>query len=320
MKICFIINPKSGPTTFQRQVEKATSYLLKLGHEVAVVETQRRGDGTELARQAAESRFDIGVAVGGDGTVNEVCNGLANTETALAVLPAGTANVYAADVKIPIWHPLNPDAVLKGADIIVKGQEHRIDLGRVRLEDGTSRYFLMWCGIGLDAAISQARIAVGKKNPRPLGYAAWIMSSVMVTYDFIGTRATIVTDEVVLRERILMAVISNGQLYGRMWRLAPEAKMDDGLLDVGVLAGQRWPEVIKHFIGVTFRQHMKAPNFYLHRTTHLSLETREALPVHVDAETVGMTPVEIDIVPLALKVIVPRNAPLRLFKHLSRAN
>ena len=103
MRIFFILNPKSGPTTFQKQVEKATNYLLKLEHEVTLVETQKRGDATELAQQAAQEGFDVAVAVGGDGTVNEVCNGLANTETALAVLPAGTANVYAADVKIPIW-------------------------------------------------------------------------------------------------------------------------------------------------------------------------------------------------------------------------
>lgn len=315
MKICFIVNPKSGPTTFQKQVEKAANYLLKLEHQVTLVETQGRGDAIELAGQAAQEGFDIAVAVGGDGTVNEVCNGLVNTETALAVLPAGTANVYAADVKIPIWHPLKPDAVLKGADIIANGQQRRIDLGRVRLEDGTSRYFLMWCGIGLDAAISQARISVNK-NVRPLSYAAWLLSSVMVTYDFIGTRATIVTDDLVLRERILMTVVSNGQLYGRMWRLAPEAKMDDGLLDVGVLAGQRWPEVIKHFIGVTFQQHMKAPNFYLRRTKHLALSTRDALPVHVDAETVGTTPVEVEVAPLALKIIVPAHAPARLFDSL----
>jgi YegS/Rv2252/BmrU family lipid kinase len=313
MKICFIINPKAGPTTFQRQIEKATSHLLKRGHEIAVVETQKKGDATELARQAAQDRFDVGVAVGGDGTVNEVCNGLVNTETALAVLPAGTANVYAADVKIPIWNPLNPEAIRKGAEIIVKGRQRRIDLGRVRLEDGSSRYFLMWCGVGLDAAISQAKVSVGK-NARPLGYAAWAISSVMVTYDFIGTRATIETDDGTLHERILMAVISNGQLYGRMWRLAPEAKMDDGLLDVGILAGQRWPEVLKHFVGATFGRHIKAPNFHLHRTQHLFLSAREALPVHVDAETVGMTPIEVDVAPLALKIIVPPNAPPRLFK------
>ncbi len=311
MKIFFIVNPQAGFGEFQKQVTRAADHLRKQGCEVERSETKQAGDGVHLAQQAVERGFDVAVAVGGDGTVNEVCNGLVDSDTALGVLPAGTANVYAADVGIPIWWPLNPDAVIKGAEIILTGQRRQIDLGRVQLADGRSRYFLMWCGIGLDAAITQAK----QPNPvRSLSYASWIVAGVLITFDFLGTRATLVTDSGAFKERILMAVVSNGQLYGRIWRMAPQAKMDDGLLDVAIMAGHGWPSAIKHMVGLTLKQHIKDPDFHLDRTRHLSVSARDELPVHVDAETIGTTPVEIDIAPQALKIVVPQNAPSRLFQ------
>jgi diacylglycerol kinase family enzyme len=90
--------------------------------------------------------------------------------------------------------------------------------------------------------------------------------------------------------------------------------MDDGLLDAAIMIGHRWPSTIKHLVGLTFGQHVKDPDFHLYRTAHLSLSAKEALPVHVDAETVGVTPVEIDVVPNTLDIVIPTNAPARLFE------
>lgn len=312
MKICLIINPKAGPSSFKKQLKQAQQHLIDLGCQVTCVETQGVGDATRLAQQAAREGFDIAVAIGGDGTVNEVCNGLAGTDTALGVLPAGTANVYAAEMGIPIWHPLNPEAIIKAADIIAHGQRRKIDLGQLQLADGTSRYFLMWCGVGIDAAVTQKKRSDNKS--RSLSYITWIVSGLLIVYDFLGTPATITIDHGTTRKRIMLAVMNNGQLYGRVWRLAPQAKMDDGLLDVGIMTGHRWPSLLKLLVGVTLRRHAKDPDFYLYRTAKLSLSTRDPLPVHVDAETIGMTPIEVEVVPLALSVIIPQNAPSRLFE------
>jgi diacylglycerol kinase (ATP) len=312
MRACFIVNPAAGTGGFQKLVREAAVYLQQFDCAVELVETQAKGHATTLAQQAAADGFDVAVAVGGDGTVNEVCNGLAGTETALGVLPAGTANVYAADVGIPIWWPLNPRAVNNAAKIIVTGQRRRIDLGRLKLPDDSQRYFLMWCGIGLDAAISQA---LKPGETRRLGMAAWVISGLMVAIDFMGTRATLITDQGLVRERVLMAVVSNGQLYGRIWRMAPEAKMDDGLLDVAVMTGHSWPATAKHLAGLTLRRHIKDPNVHLLQTTSISLIARDPLPVHVDAEPVGITPIEIEVAPQSLSIIIPLDAPKQLFKQ-----
>ncbi len=312
MKVCFVVNPAAGFGGFRKLVLNAIAHLTELGCTIKRVETSGPGEATILTQKAVDEGFEVVVAVGGDGTINEVCNGLVNTEVALAVLPAGTANVYAADVGIPIWWPLNPEAVNSAAEIVVTGQRRQIDVGRLTLENGTSRYFFMWCGIGLDAAISKARQASPTQVKR-LSYVSWFVSSLMVIFDFMGTPATIKTDEGTVHRRILLAVASNGQLYGRVWRMAPEAKMDDGLLDIGLMVGHGWRETIKHGLGLTFRPHIKDPNFHLSRTSRLSLSAKHPLPVHVDGETIGTTPIEIEIVPHALKVIVPKNAPKRLF-------
>jgi len=91
--------------------------------------------------------------------------------------------------------------------------------------------------------------------------------------------------------------------------------MDDGLLDVAIMMGHGWPSTVKHMAGLTFGQHVKDPDFHLYRSKLFSLAAREVLPVHVDAEPVGTTPVEIEVVPQALSVIVPQNAPQNLFAH-----
>ncbi|MEM7347899.1 MAG: diacylglycerol kinase family protein [Chloroflexota bacterium] len=312
MRICFIVNPVSGIGNFQKLVGKAIDHLDEQGHEVQRVETQAAGDATQLAQTAANDYFDTVVAVGGDGTINEVCNGLAGTDTALAVFPAGTANVYAAEMRIPIWSPLKPDAVLKAAKIVTDGQRRRIDLGRLYLPDGTSRYFLMWAGIGLDAAINQEERDRSKKN-KSLSYASWIVSGFLTAFDFMGTPATLVLDSQVVKERVIMAVVSNGQLYGRVWRMAPKAKMDDGLLDIGMMTGHRWPATLRQSIGITLKQHVRDPKFHLYRTQRLILSATDPLPVHVDAETIGTTPIEIEVAPSALAVVIPQNAPKQLF-------
>ncbi|MDM8529400.1 diacylglycerol kinase family lipid kinase [Anaerolineales bacterium HSG24] len=313
MKVLFIVNPKSGFSGFRKQVGQAIAHLAEFGYLIKRVETSGPGDATKLAQQAIEEEYDITVAVGGDGTINEVVNGLAGSNTALAVLPAGTANVYAADVGIPIGSLINPDAIKKAVEVLATGQRRRIDLGRLTLADGTSRYFLMWSGVGLDAAISEAKKS-NIRSSRSLGYMAWFMATMMLLFEFRGNPATLEMDNETIQERLIVAVASNGQLYGRVWRFAPEAKLDDGLLDVGVMVGHRWWQILKHGISLTLRRHIQDTNFHLHRTKSLTIRTKYPMPVHVDGETIGNTPITVEVVPAALDVIVPDNVPGRLFK------
>ena len=310
MKACLILNPAAGPRDFHQQLDQAAEHLRAHGWEVESLHTAQRGDATRLAHQAADAGYDVAVAVGGDGTVNEVVNGLAGSPTALGVIPAGTANVYAADVGIPAWNPLHPNAVHDAAEIVHAGQRRQIDLGRVQLGDGRQRYFLMWCGVGLDAAISQE---IHTEDTRRLGPAAWVITAAMVAVNFMGTPGTVTVGARSRRGRVLWAVTSNGQLYGLLWRIAPDAKLDDGLLDLAVFEGYGVLSTVRHFAGLTLRRHALDPSFYLYRGRSMTIKTRKPLPVHVDAEPIGTTPVRIEVAPRCLNVVLPTHLPSHLF-------
>ncbi len=310
MNACVILNPAAGPRDFHRQLNKAVEYLHTHGWEVKLLETKEKGDATRLARQAVDAECDVAIAVGGDGTINEVVNGLAGSNTALGIIPAGTANVYAADVGIPIWNPLRPNAVRMAAEIIHTGQRRKIDLGQVQLADGRQRYFFMWCGVGLDAAISQE---VRAEDTRRLGVAAWVIAGVMVALNYMGTRGNVSVDDQKGRKRVMWAVISNGQLYGRLWRIAPRAKMNDGILDLTVFEGHGVPSTIRHLAGLTLGQYARDPTVHFYRGRSFVIQTRKPLPIHVDAEPVGTTPVKIKVAPCSLNVVLPPRLPAHLF-------
>jgi YegS/Rv2252/BmrU family lipid kinase len=268
-----------------------------------------------LAREAAHRGDDVAIAVGGDGTLNEVMNGLVGSETALGILPAGTANVFAAELHIPIPAPLLPNTLKKAAECLVSGRTRRIDVGKAIFSNGKMRYFLLWAGVGIDAAISQAVETERHLHPyrRALGMLAWLFAGLAVMWDFRGKRMHIKLDHKVINRRVISTTINNSQLFARFWRLAPEAKLDDGLLDIVVMEGYDTRSSIKHALLVTFGRHTQDPEDHIYRTRRISLETKEPMPVHLDAEVAGYTPVRIEVVPQTLKIILPHNAPQHLF-------
>lgn len=312
MKVCLILNPAAGPTDFHRQLNKAVEHLRSYGWDVNLLETMEKGDATRIARRAADEGYDVAVAVGGDGTINEVVNGLVGSGTALGVIPAGTSNVFAADVGIPIWNPLRPNAVRAAAEIIHAGQRRKVDVGRVQFSDGRQRYFFMWCGVGFDAAITQE---VQSVDTRRLGMVAWAIAGVMVAINFMGTRGNVAVGNRLGRRRVLWAIISNGQLYGRLWRIAPHAKMDDGILDFTLFEGYGVFSTVRHLAGLTLGRYARDPMVYMDRADSIDIETYKPLPVHVDAEPVGTTPVKISVVPRALSVVLPQKFPVHLFSN-----
>jgi diacylglycerol kinase (ATP) len=309
MNACVILNPAAGPRDFHRQLNKAIEYLRSHDWEVELFKTAAKGDATRLARQAADAGCDVAVAVGGDGTINEVVNGLAGSDTVMGIIPAGTANVYAVDVGIPIWSPLRPNAIRIAAEIIRTGQRRKLDLGQVQLADGRRRFFFMWCGVGLDAAITHE---VSSEDTRRLGMAAWAIAGVIVAVNFMGIRTNILVDNQKERKRVLWAVVSNGQLYGRLWRIAPDAKMDDGLLDLTVFEGHGVLSTARHLAGLTLGQYARDPTVHFYRGRSFTIETRKPLPIHVDAEPMGTTPATISVAPHSLNVVLPSKLPSHL--------
>jgi diacylglycerol kinase family enzyme len=150
MKVQLIFNPVAGQLDVAQALQKVTAYLEAQGWQVTLRQTRGSGDATAFAREAAASGYDMVVAVGGDGTLGEVANGLAGSDCTMGVLPVGTGNIWARMMRLPLPSLGHQDALMAAAQVLVEGTPHRIDLGRAG-----DRYFVMWTGIGLDAQVAR---------------------------------------------------------------------------------------------------------------------------------------------------------------------
>jgi diacylglycerol kinase (ATP) len=304
-----IYNPASGSHDVRSTLQQVARDLTDQGWQVEVQLTAQAGDVTRLAQRARDHGHQIVFVAGGDGSLNEAANALANSPVALAALPSGTANVWARQIGLPIPQPLHPDRLREAAQLLRAGCLRTIDLGQT---DG--RYFLMWLGVGLDAEVTATL------EPRPV----WVKRLGMVGYGlhgawsvrgFRGTPMEVSVDDHRVRSRALMVLVSNTQLYGAFLKAVPAAALDDGWLDVCIFKGDRLIDIIPHVLRTLLRRVRPHPRLVQLRGQHIRINSERSCYVHVDAEPIGRTPVEVQIAPRALRVLVPRHAPASLFSN-----
>lgn len=285
--------------------------LHKMGWQVSAHETQASGDAKRLAREAAVTGLDVVLAMGGDGTLNEVANGVLSTQTAVGVLPLGTANVWALEMGLPL------DNVARAAQLQASASPRLIDVGIAQgvAEDAPfePRAFLLSCGVGLDAAVIDL-VEKDRDNKRRFGKLFYLAVGFREALNYRGRRVRVKVDGITYRRRVLLAVTSNTQLYGSMVRMPPDARIDDGMLDVVLLHGDNVLNTAWHFFRLGMGFFDREPDIEHFRARNVEIRG-EALPVHVDAEPIGRTPLQIRIKPRALRVLVPDTANRSLFSE-----
>ncbi len=305
MRAMLIYNPAAGQRDLEPELRKAVQYLEGRGWEVLWRRTRGAGDATTYGREAANIGLDVAIAAGGDGTIGQVVNGLAGSKTMLGVIPTGTTNVWAKEARLPIWTPLRPQAIQEAAFILAEGQPRNVDVGVVN-----GRCFLMWVGIGFDAQVT-ARVEAQPQQKRRLGKIAFFIAVLVQTLNLAGVRAYIHVDGKKMSERIFLVVASNIHLYADIIRLAPMASMNDGRLDVCIFKAYSGLQAARLLVSLVLGNHTRDPEVKMLQARHLTVQTSKPLPVHADGDIIGTTPVEISIVPNALRVIVPHDLPRR---------
>jgi YegS/Rv2252/BmrU family lipid kinase len=323
MKAHLIYNPKAGQFDGHRRVLETVEFLREQGWTLTVCETESAADVTDYAGQAVTEDADAVLVVGGDGTVNSAANGLAGSDVALGVLPMGTGNVWAAELGlIPIPTPLHRPDPLAAARLLSQGQQRWIDLGCVvaTAPDGSpqARYFVLWAGVGFDAAVARMVETQFRQVKRRFGALSFLVAGIDTALHYPGTRATIRFDGHVLEERVILIIVSNTQLYGGTVRLAPNARLDDGWLNAHIFKGQGLLTMLHHLISILARRHRRDSKVAEYDIRHISIETAEPLQVQIDGEPVGTTPISLEVVPRALKILVPSDVPATLFVEPSR--
>src|SRR5204863_1075543 len=265
-----------------------------LGLQGDVLLSERPGDLVELARAAA-TRHDLVVVVGGDGTVNEVVNGLAGSSAELAVIPAGTGQDFGRTYGIPTRFD---DAVR----VAIEGEPKTIDLGRATYAGG-ERFFANVGSVGMSGAVAKRANSMSKA----LGGRATFYYA--LTREFLGWRNTDVTvtfDGGERRGPMHDVIVANGCWHAGGMKLAPDARADDGLFDVVLIGDVSKLDFVTTSPKLYSGGHIGHPRIEVVRTAAVAVDAARPLPIEVAGEPAGTTPARFEIVPGGLRVRVPR--------------
>jgi YegS/Rv2252/BmrU family lipid kinase len=303
--VTVIVNPISPNLPSRRHLREAASWLRSQGWQADWAFTRLPGDATAMAARAAQEGRSLVVVCGGDGTLNEAVNGLAGSQTPLAVIPAGTANVWAKEVGIP----RQPIAALEAA---VRGQARRMDLGRASPSSGKGgRYFFLMAGVGLDGRIA-ASLPLNVKQY--LGATAYAITAASQSLRYRGRRVKLIADDEPLETSLLMMVVGNTRNYAGITQVTSRAYADDGLLDVCVFQGRHTLDIIFHTLRVAAQAHLRGGPVLYRRARRLEVHSETPLPVQLDGDFYPGYPTVFEVVPAALTVMVPQKK-LPLFRR-----
>jgi diacylglycerol kinase (ATP) len=290
IRILFIINPKSGSSTVRVDVPGLLQQLLNQDiYQSEIVYTEYAGHATELARQAAAENISVVCAVGGDGTVNEVAQGLTHTHTALAILPRGSGNGLARHLGIPMQIP---------AAIEILNQNHRYAIDSCSINE---RPFFCTAGIGFDAQISSIFAASLKR-----GLTTYVR---LVLQEFIKFKPQPIVLQLngeSLDTTCFVVAFANASQYGNNAYIAPMADIRDGLLDVCLIRHLNLNKAIALGYGLITKNIATSGDAQYFTTTDISVSTPTPIKYHADGEYMGeASEFKVTIAPLSLQVIAP---------------
>jgi diacylglycerol kinase (ATP) len=292
-RVLVVWNPTAGskaglPTNGVTEDElRATMRAAGLGDDLFVGETEEAA--RRRIRAAVDSGVEVIVAAGGDGTAGLVAEAIVGTPAALGILPLGSAMNIARSLGIP-------REISAAADILATGEIATVDVGRA--SDGL---FFEMASVGINAAV------LGEAHKLAEGSYRSILGLLRAIVVYRPATMTIELDDETVRTGALMIVIANTPFTGAGLTLAPDARMDDGLFDVAVYRHfSRW-ELIRHGLSIIAGRRSYSPKVRTYRSATVRIDSRRPLPARADARDLGTTPLELKIVPRALRVIVPRS-------------
>ena len=296
-----LYNPDAGRFSVRPFIQSAAEELQAAGWHAEAVATKSGDHTVELARQAAAEGRDAVFAVGGDGTIGNAVNGLVGSETALGVLPAGTANVWSHELGLRPFSWSRPWALRQNAALLAGAPSQQVDVG---LCNGVS--FMMWAGIGLDAMAIQSlepRIRLDKFFAAP-EYAA---TAIWNAAQWSGLHLRIWSDEHEVAGRYILAVATNIRHYmGGLSNLSPDACIDDGLLDLWLFSGSNLGDALRHAYELWRGTHVNSEVAQRIPFRHLRVEADAPTWLQTDGEARGTAQVaEIRVQPGALKLLMP---------------
>lgn len=303
-----LYNPAAGRFPARALVERAADVLRLAGWEVMLRISLSGEHLTELCRRAVATGCEAVFVAGGDGSVGYAVAGLVGSETALGVLPAGTANVWAQELGLPVLSWTSPLALEHSARQLMLARAWPVDVGLCN-----GRPFLLWAGAGLDGYV------VHQIEPRPrwekhlgvMGYAAGVVRAAV---GWQGAHLRVHANGVAVEGDFLLAVVSNIRSYaGGIARLTPDACLDDGQMELWLFDGQGLRDAVRQAADLLRGQHLYSQRVRRLAVQEVRLEAESPLYLQLDGEpAVVASQVSIRVLPRALRVLLPTDVAARL--------
>jgi diacylglycerol kinase (ATP) len=288
--IVFIVNPFSGTHLQDRIKDSLERQLNHRKFEYTIWYTEYEGHATELARKAVLEGFEYVVAVGGDGSVNEVAAGLLHTEATLGIIPAGSGNGLATHL---------------GYGRVIEHAVKKLNSAETRLIDCglfNGRPFVNVAGVGFDGLVSNLM-----HGQRKRGFIPYLLKSIQAGIEYVPKTCHIQVNGITISEKCFAVSVANGPMYGYNVQIAPSAKLDDGKFSVVILKdAPKWQYFASVPCTLTGRI-LEAPFVEHISASQLTIESEGENFVHIDGESIVTTDrLQFEIVPLALKILAPR--------------
>lgn len=295
-----IVNPIAGASSTFRKWPQIRQMLGHIGFSFDYQYTECAGHAIELAYEAASGGYRYLVAVGGDGTINEVANGILNTknaaETSLGVINTGTGSDFVRSLHIPRSYS-------QACPILNSDSRMRVDVGVAEYyKNGKKlkRYFINSAGIGFDAEAANATNSFPKFIK---GTFPYIMGLLGTLAKYQNKEVKIIVNGKEESKKVLSVVVANGRYFGGGMLVAPKAELSDSLFDVLTVGDMGKFDLLKTFPTIYKGTHIHHPKVHVQKTNQISIESEEKLLVQADGEIIGEGPVKFSMVPSALNVV-----------------
>jgi diacylglycerol kinase (ATP) len=302
MRVAIVANPVSGRGKGRKLIPEIGAMLTSLGVDHRVLESADAPDAVRLAREASEGGAQIVAALGGDGQVGVVANGILEAErrAALAVIPAGSGNDFARALGLDRKDPL-------GAARLLEAPELR-PIDAVRLETPQRRCFFVNIGsAGFDSEVN----AYANKLRLVKGTASYVVGVMVMLRRFTPGQFRVTVDGSEQQVAGMLVAVGNAVSYGGGMKVTPSALLDDGLLDICVLGAVSKFEFLKTFPKVFRGSHVDHPAVQMLRGRRVEVSAEREMQVFADGDHVGTLPATFELLPGALRAVVPPGGPGR---------
>ncbi|MBI5188371.1 MAG: diacylglycerol kinase family lipid kinase [Nitrospirae bacterium] len=320
--IVFICNPAAKRAS-DRKIAQASRFLKLKGYEVEVFFTEQRGDAENFAKKISEKNSELLtlnselliIAAGGDGTFNEVINGIVGSKIPMAILPLGTTNVLAKELSIP-------EAVEGAMEVAISNTPKKVSLGKIVRSSGfgvhrrqftynsslpglapqsgagVTRYFCLMAGIGFDG---ETVFRINETLKKVSGKGAYIYSGIKTLSKFNPYELTFDIDGKTYSG--YSAIIGKAAKYGGNFKVTPDARLTDPVLYICLFKGKKRSDIFRYVCGIVAGRHLRFSDVEYLKAE--SIEINGNAHIQIDGDYFGMTPAKIEVVPNILRLIYP---------------